>query len=93
MKKLLIAALLATMAFASVASIAAPVDTPAGSLELTREDGAIVLEGLPGNPDPLDGYAGVDPANQTVYCSDEGDFDDDADGDGDNDPEVCNPAP
>lgn len=90
---------------ASIADPAPETDLGAVHAHQNGNGGELYAEGATGNPDPLDGYAGVegdlDSQSLTVYCSDEGSWND-QDNDGtpdseDTDPgqerEVCDPAP
>lgn len=72
MKKLIALLFAGGIMVAGAASASAErVDTPIGS---ASNDGGytLLLDGAEGNPDPFDGYAGVD-GNGGVQCGDAGD--------------------
>jgi hypothetical protein len=107
MKKLL-ASLIVALAIVPFAAKADPVpETPLGAVHAhDNGDGTyeVYADGAKDNPDPLDGYAGVEldsnAQSATVQCSDEGDWNDqDADGVPDDEEEPaqgrtgCNPSP
>lgn len=110
MKKFLLGAVVAMLALAPLASLAETVETPIGSVTANSDGGTggeVYLDGAAENPDPLDGYIGVegdlsDPASADLHCSDEGGWNDqdgdDIPDDEDDDPEGqgrdgCNPEP
>lgn len=49
-----------------------PIETDAGSATVNEGGYVLLLDGAPGNEDPLDGYAGIDD-DGNAQCSDEGD--------------------
>ena len=101
MKKFLMAAIVAMLALAPLASLAEEVPTPVGTVGADSNGsngGYVWADGAETNEDPTgysDGYIGAeidDETGVTVYCGEDGGFND-VDEDGNPTREECDPQP